>query len=165
PGLYACGETAATGVHGANRLASNSLLECLVFSKRAIEHARARTKKASITHFGHFSLQPDRRKGFTDLQPVISDILSRYVAIQRNETGLKYAAKELTELANQMPSDPDEYYGIRSRGLLKLAELVISSALKREESRGVHIRTDFPERRADAQKITYQKEIRQQELI
>ncbi len=145
-GLYACGEVAATGVHGANRLASNSLLECLVFSKRAVGHAAM--NRESLIPGGpsnRFSIKWDGKAAFVQLQGEVSEILSRHVGIQRNKKGLNKALKEIMTLRKNVSDSQNEYFALRCRGMLVIAELIINSAMQREESRGVHMRSDFPE--------------------
>lgn len=144
-GLYACGEVAATGVHGANRLASNSLLECLVFSKRAVDHAAV--YKGSLSQHikpGSFFIDGEGEIHFTQLQKQVSEILGRYVGIQRNKQGLKRASEKVKKLRKKVSESSDEYFSLRSQGMLDMARFIINSALQREESRGVHMRSDFP---------------------
>ncbi len=144
-GLYACGEAAATGVHGANRLASNSLLECLVFSKRAVNHAVHNENTAVQARSSDFAICHDAAPTFTDLQQRISSLLSRYAGISRDKKGLEYALHEINTLAERYSGAHREYFSIRSEGLTRLAKMIVKAALQREESRGVHIRSDFPE--------------------
>jgi len=146
-GLYAAGEVAATQVHGANRLASNSLLECLVFSKRAVDHA-VNSDNDFISGYDSATLlkvEKDHKDRFLALQQRVSDLLSSYVGISRHEQGLQKALKELKEMKDGFPGDVNEYFDIRSQGLLQIAEFITDSALQRKESRGVHTRTDYPE--------------------
>lgn len=164
-GLYACGEVAATGVHGANRLASNSLLECLVFSKRAVEHAREAMQLPQNQFSVNFRVDENRAHSFTELQQTVSTLLSQYVGIQRTHEGLEYARTQLDGLiAEQVPRGA-EYYAIRSRGLLQLARLISTAALQRKESRGVHIRRDYPQRSPSPGHFTFVNAPRQAESI
>lgn len=164
-GLYACGEAAATGVHGANRLASNSLLECLVFSKRAINHA-VNIDFSSI-HFGqfesqtcnNFSIKEEYADQFTHLQQKIANILTTYAGIYRNREGLEFALAKLNEFDTQLSATGGEYYSMRSEGLMKLSRLIIEAALQRKGSRGVHNRTDFPKSISNPQYISFQKRL------
>ncbi|MCW9708578.1 L-aspartate oxidase [Fodinibius salsisoli] len=164
-GLYACGEVAATGVHGANRLASNSLLECLVFSKRAVDHARYYSGSTGTISVGGFDIDEGASKQFTDLQQKVSGLLSQHVGIQRNQEGLTYAVGQLQNLSNLLATQAEEYFSIRSRGLLQLAELIARAALERTESRGVHTRTDFPESKSDSRHITFNRSFQHIESI
>lgn len=147
-GLYACGEVAATGVHGANRLASNSLLECLVFGKRAVYHASSVLDKAGIPDVAKSGLEIDPRisSTFQSVKKEVSYLLNRYAGIERNKNGLMTAEKHLKKIRNGIPIDErSEYYSIRLYGMLDVAEAIINGAMQRKESRGVHFRLDFPE--------------------
>lgn len=147
-GLYACGEVAATGVHGANRLASNSLLECLVFSKRAVEHA---SKLDPIVRFRPRSTKPftysrDLNSPFSFQKNALTAMLNKYAGIEREERGLHKALDLINnELKSPIYSQGNEYFFIRMRNMVHIAELILLSALYRKESRGVHYRKDYPE--------------------
>lgn len=164
-GLYACGEVAATGVHGANRLASNSLLECLVFSKRAVDHAKEYRATVDEGSANPFHIDHTRADTFTDLQQRVSALLSNYVGIQRNQRGLCYAIEQLQEQAAALWGGGHEYFAIRSKGLLQIAQLITRSALQRRESRGVHTRTDFPDSNSDSNHITFSRSLQHTESI
>lgn len=165
-GLYACGEVAATGVHGANRLASNSLLECLVFSKRAVEHAKTVEKVPDYTSTSTtFSIDDDRAADFTALQQTVSALLSQNVGIQRSKQRLEKAVDQFQQLTDQLSPLRQEYFSIRSYGLLQLAELIAKAALRREESRGVHTRTDFPHHLSVSGHLSFQKTIEHSEAV
>ncbi|HYW34018.1 MAG TPA: L-aspartate oxidase [Balneolaceae bacterium] len=156
-GLYACGEIAATGAHGANRLASNSLLECLVFSKRAINHSANVQKSLSDKSFeSDFSINDKAVNDFKDLKQRISLLLNQYVGIYRNKSGLEYALDQIDEFAQKVSVSDSEYYSLRSNGLLRVAKMITKAALKREESRGVHMRSDFPGTRGFSDHIFFQ---------
>lgn len=145
-GLYACGEVASLGVHGANRLASNSLLECLVFSYKAVEHAGRRSagQHGSIP-VEHLKVEEKNGLLFEQLKSKTADILNTYVGIEREASGLRKAYRHIDGLKEYVKgSEENEYYIIRIKGMLKIAEHIILSALKRQESRGVHSRVDFP---------------------
>lgn len=144
--LYACGEVAATGVHGANRLASNSLLECLVFSKRAVDHAKNHKEPVRYDDTSNdFRIDSEEESVFMQLQGEISEILSRFVGIQRHKKGLNEALRRIKYLRKNVSNGKNEYFALRCQGMVDIAELIINSALKREETRGVHMRCDFPE--------------------
>lgn len=152
-GLYACGEVAALGVHGANRLASNSLLECLVFSRRAAEHASRYHSQPMKTPAPDLQVNEKKQKIFQQLKSETAALLNAFAGIERDATGLKEAHRKIENLQNSAENfDEKEYYSIRLKGMLKVAECIILSALKREESRGVHTRVDFPERDENAKK-------------
>jgi L-aspartate oxidase len=119
PGLYAVGECSCTGLHGANRLASNSLSECFVFGARA---ARAALDEPTPAAAGPSDDTPSNRPG--PLTPATRAALWRYAGLERSGDGLRVLAE-------------DPY---------PLARLIARCALAREESRGAHLRTDFPER-------------------
>jgi L-aspartate oxidase len=135
-GLYAAGEVASSGVHGANRLASNSLLEALVFGGRA---ARAmRTDDVSKLSNSSARLEIPQASGSRSERSVeeIRDITWHHAGIVRN-------AKELKTGLNMLKSIPED---LSNRNLLSVARIIHKSALAREESRGGHFRDDFPER-------------------
>ncbi len=147
-GLYACGEVAATGVHGANRLASNSLLECLVFSKRAVEHARLHCSKKSIVTIPlkQFTLSPELEEPFLVQKKVVTSLLNKHAGIERSAAGLNSALAFLEkELKSPLHHLGNEYYLKKMREMVNITELILRAALNRQESRGVHFRTDFPE--------------------
>src|SRR5438309_8440009 len=146
-GLYAAGEAAGTGVHGANRLASNSLLEGLVFGARAGKKMRdelkAPVRKVSGLPPAAYSNGPVRvpvEVSVSELQT----LMWTQVGIVRTGSGLKQAVGRLQELAPQM-TRPHSRREFEARNLQIAAWLVARSALAREESRGAHYRTDFPD--------------------
>ena len=154
PGLFAAGEAACTGVHGANRLASNSLLECLVFAKAAAEDIIAHLKEPDADSL---PLPPwdESRVTDPDEQVVVShnwDELRRfmwdYVGIVRTTKRLQRAQHRVNLLREEIR----EYYTnfrvgndlIELRNLVLVAELIIQCALARAESRGLHYTRDYP---------------------
>ncbi len=154
-GLYAIGEVASTGLHGANRMASNSLLECLVFAKSASEHIRDQHRPLP----GPLPEWDESRVTDSDEEVVVShnwDELRRfmwdYVGIVRTTKRLQRAKNRVDLLQREI----QEYYGnfrvtsdlLELRNLAQVAELIIRSALLRRESRGLHYTLDYPE--ADA---------------
>lgn len=148
-GLYACGEVASTGVHGANRLASNSLLECLVFSKRAVEHARKHKKRKFPNTFlmKPFTLSPDLEEPFLVQKKEVTSLLNKYAGIERNYAGLTRALEIINkELKSVLFLQGNEYYFLRMKEMVNITEMIIQGALNRNESRGVHFRTDYPVR-------------------
>jgi L-aspartate oxidase len=149
PGLYACGECACTGVHGANRLASNSLLETVVFAKRVITRtlespettASATTDAIDLTaaHASEAPLLP--REGLQSLMWEDVGIVRSRDSLRRAATMLcawQAAAPQVTDRGSQELAD-----------LLTCSRLVAEAALLREESRGAHYRTDFPNPRKE----------------
>jgi len=149
PGLFAAGETACTGVHGANRLASNSLLESVVFSKRVVQrtgvaspprHSEERSDEAiSCSLPGREVLPKVPPLNLPNLQSLMWD----KVGIIRSGKSLKEAASILATWESLLPQSGDRpSYEISN--LVLCARLVTEAALLREESRGAHFRTDFP---------------------
>lgn len=137
-GLLACGEVACIGVHGANRLASNSLLECMVFAKRAAESSlKVRTLPANNLTSNLQAYEPASLPA--DLNYKLARILTEHVGLVRSEEGLSYALKGLDELWEQCAGRPLEL-GNR----LLVARFIAQAALLRTETRGVHAREDFP---------------------
>jgi L-aspartate oxidase len=140
-GLYAAGEVACTGVHGANRLASNSLLEGLVFGARAGEMAATeapeKVEEASPPDWD-YGIEADWRID-DGTRSEVKRIMWDRVGIVRNEEGLKEALRSLEEIAERQ-------LNTRSWNFVTLARLVARAALARTESRGAHYRSDFPER-------------------
>ena len=148
--LYACGEVACSGVHGANRLASNSLLECLVFAKRAIDSAVELSRKfekipsSLIKKSIKYSLVSSDKKveRYLSHRIALSQVVNNYVGILRNKKDLLFA---LSEISTIKKNDLDSFDLIDSRlmNLKTIVYLITKSALLREESRGVHVREDF----------------------
>lgn len=149
-GLFACGETACIAVHGANRLASNSLLEALVFSKRIAEKTRKGAKiQAPATRQGmevHYSLgqrQRPQRIAAPSLS-ALQTLLWDKVGIRRNKEGLTQAADILAAWQKSLPP-PTDRPSYELSNLILTGRLVTEAALLREESRGAHFRSDFPQ--------------------
>ena len=148
PGLYAAGEAAGTGVHGANRLASNSLLEGLVFGARAGRKMRdeLRVPAQKVRH------SPPKAAYSNGPLPVpvettivqIQELMWKQAGIVRTGSGLKQAIRGLEELATNL-GHPHSRREFEARNLQIVGSLVARSALAREESRGAHYRTDFPD--------------------
>ena len=149
-GLYACGEVASTGVHGANRLASNSLLEGLVFGERVARHL-VHPVAASLPAPGRLVRLAWRSgEGRADLAKSferVRDLLWDDVGIVRDGGHLRSALDELGELARRTePRRESDVPGPVANAVLT-ASLIARAALTRTESRGAHYRSDFPERR------------------
>ncbi|MCG6896291.1 MAG: L-aspartate oxidase [Thiocapsa sp.] len=155
PGLYASGETAYTGLHGANRMASNSLLECLVYSELAAQDIARLT--AESAHPPDVPPWDESRVTEPDEEVVVShnwDELRRfmwdYVGIVRTNKRLRRAKRR----ADLLQQEVIEYYSnfrvsndlIELRNLLEVADLIIQSALRRRESRGLHYTLDYPQK-------------------
>jgi L-aspartate oxidase len=147
--LFAAGEVACTGVHGANRLASNSLLEGLVFGARGGGDAE-RTRAASLTAEGRAPL------GLADVKPAsgtadeVRELMWHDAGLLRSRGGLERAARQLAAWARGVAAAREDRP--HDRGLRRLASLttvgtlIAVAALRREESRGGHFREDFPRR-------------------
>lgn len=144
--LFICGELASSGIMGANRLASNSLIECLVFGRRAVEASRQNNPDDSVPDFHPlYHSTETNAPHYIQLKKDISKIMSAHAGIIRNEELLQEGLQKLEELRRAIPPDPNEYYTLISNNLIIVAELIIRSALYRKESRGGHYREDFPE--------------------
>lgn len=148
-GLYAVGETACTGLQGANRLASNSLLEGLVFGRRTALAIRQDSEHLPLDlgqQWKNEGLRPAQDDD-TDLQTQrLQQIMSTYLGIRRDKEGMTQALKEIDELARRYDGcSATQYPMLDLRARITVAGLVTRSALEREESRGAHYRSDFPE--------------------
>ena len=158
-GLYACGEVACTGVHGANRLASNSLLECLVYGARAGTNA-ATFAALQLSHppdmlsAGNIgtSQTPHIEVDLVAIEAIrdaIQETLWENVSIERNGEGLEQTLAELQDLTTDLgsvpaPPESSDIAIIETINMLNVALMITESALTRTESRGAHYRADFP---------------------
>ena len=153
-GLYAIGECASTGLHGANRLASNSLLECVVcayelanyLSFTNLETPKKIDESIMATIDSYVKPISDEIFDINSLKSKLKNIMWNYAGILRDEDGLLKGLDEIYKLKsvfrrNIKCLDKQEY---EFRNMLCISQLIIKSALKREESRGAHYRTDFP---------------------
>ena len=146
-GLYACGEASSTGVHGANRLASNSLLECLVFSYRAVMNAREIISEENQPDFvenNSFTYSIDTAKIYQNIREKVQHIFINYVGIIRSEENLLKAKEQINNLIYSLGETSNYISIIKTKRLLDLSIAIINSALARKESRGTHQRIDFP---------------------
>jgi len=143
-GLFACGEVASTGVMGANRLASNSLLECLVFGKRAAERALAKKEvKMKPENVIPITLNQENETFFLETKNRIAGLMSKKAGIVRSGEKLREALAELNEIKKQLPEKIEEYNLLKIKHITDICTLICESALIRTESRGGHIREDF----------------------
>ena len=148
-GLFAAGEVACTGVHGANRLASNSLLEGLVFGTRAaIRIKETVSANAGPRAPGKAPRRAPRAEqqgtsGDRDLRPMIQELMWKCVGVIRSRDSLVAAVSKLQELERHLPAAHSRS-DCETRNVHQNATLIAMSALAREESRGAHYRTDFP---------------------
>ena len=154
PGLYAVGEVACTGLHGANRMASNSLLECLVFAKQAAEDIAGTIEGApnppKLPEWDESKVSDsDEEIVVTHNWLELRRFMWDYVGIVRTNKRLERALRRLELLKAEIA----EYYGnfrvtsdlLELRNLVTVAELIIRSALQRKESRGLHFTLDYPQ--------------------
>ncbi len=151
PGLYAVGETACTGLHGANRLASNSLLECLVFGRATAEHLRtqARPVGVDLPHWDESRVtDPDEEVIIAHNWDELRRFMWDYVGIVRTSKRLERALHRIRLLQEEI----HEYYAnfrvsndlLELRNLVQTADLIVRSAFARKESRGLHYSRDYP---------------------
>ncbi|MCL3779751.1 L-aspartate oxidase [Prolixibacteraceae bacterium JC049] len=143
-GLYACGEVASTGVMGANRLASNSLLECLVFGRRAAEHAQSMQQYSVFEPCdANMRFDSENEQEVVFYKNKIAQLMSQYVGIVRNEQHLQAAINELTVIAGRFKNKLQDYNCSKIYKMSIIGLLIAEGALKRTESRGGHIREDY----------------------
>jgi L-aspartate oxidase len=151
PGLWAAGEVTASGLHGSNRLASNSLSEALVFGARAGKEA-ARAAAEQHDSFSALMIENPRSEtvpdslNLSDIRNSLKSLMWRNAALRRDEGGLEEAIDNIHRwsryvLARQF-TDPG---GWELQNMLCLARLMVEAALRRRETRGAHVRTDYPE--------------------
>ena len=154
PGLYAAGEATESGLHGANRLASNSLLECFVFGEAAARDIMARWEEFEEVP----PIRPwdESRVTDSDEEVVIKQNWTEIRRFMWNYVGIVRTTKRLERAQHRIQllnGEVADYYGnfrvtsdlVELRNLLQTAELIVRSALKRKESRGLHYTTDYPE--------------------
>ncbi len=153
--LYACGETGCTGVHGANRLASNSLLEALVFAWRSFTDIRTQLPLLhNDTGFPDWddsgTVNPEEWILVSHNKREAQEVMNDYVGIVRSDLRLQRAKRRIDFLKDET----EAYYKktkittqiLELRNLIKVASLIIEGAIKRRESRGLHYTTDYPQR-------------------
>jgi len=150
-GLYAIGETAATGLHGANRLASNSLLECLVMADYCAADVLTQPVKAvcPVPAWDESGIVPEtERIQIKQNWDEIRATMSHYVGIVRSDERLRRARRRLRliqeEIASYYWKHPVSQDLLELRNLALIAELIVQSARQRHESRGLHYSTDYP---------------------
>lgn len=152
PGLYVIGESACTGLHGANRMASNSLLECFVYAQSAAQHIGATITRSEIKP----DAWDDSRVKDSDEEVIIQHnwqelrrLMWDYVGIVRTSRRLDYAAERIELLEREVSG----YYArfqitkplLEMRNLARVAQLMVQCAGERRESRGLHYNSDYPE--------------------
>jgi L-aspartate oxidase len=151
PGLWAAGEVTSTGLHGANRLASNSLLESLVYGAHAGEGA-SRAALETGDEFRALPLENAARDDLTepldasDIRNSLQSLMWRSAGVRREGSQLREASKNIDHWWRYvLPRQFSDVTGWELQNLLTVARVVVVAALAREESRGVHLRVDFPE--------------------
>ncbi len=166
PGLYAVGEVACTGVHGANRLASNSLLEGLVFGLRVADTFASATRDEvsssrhtiavpftdSVREDSYSTTHKLNEDDITRIRRDVRQLMWQYVSLRRDEKGLLEAQQRIEELCKTVPTlefvtkHPHllQLHLLETINMLQAAQLVIAAALQRHESRGSHWHSDFP---------------------
>ncbi len=149
PGLFASGEVACTGVHGANRLASNSLLEGLVFSKRMQielqETLEAETDEPQVAELG---FEMERLKGSADIKAerkALTRTMFKDAGVTRSRSSLERARTALLNAGTILKQEYRSIEAYELQNMITVAFLIVKAALMREESRGTHYREDFPE--------------------
>lgn len=154
-GLYAIGEVSSTGLHGGNRLASNSLLECVVCAYEVAEFLRNSDLSFDIPKNGKFDKiiskyeipNVENKIDVQNLKSKLKDLMWNNVGIYRNEKSLNDAINGLNELEKEFPKQ-DKYLSKEEyefKNMLIIARLIVKSAIRRKESRGAHYRTDYLE--------------------
>lgn len=146
--LYAGGEVSCVGVHGANRLASNSLLDGLVFGCRAARHIIQAnyTQLLSLPLEVPSSTSKSSDVSYLKIKQAIRELMWEHVAIIRNSNGLKIAISELQKHTHILKESVTEPLALEVQNMLTTSLLIAQFALNRTESRGSHFRSDFPEK-------------------
>ena len=167
-GLYAAGEVACVSVHGGNRLGANSLLDTLIFGRRAGQHAARYARDTGMPSPPHASLTDEQRaidaiigrertgRRVSEIKAELGAAMDRYAAVFRDEDGLGEALEIVERLQQEAKTtatdDKGSVFNQDALGALELgymldnAELIVMGALERKESRGAQFRTDYPER-------------------
>jgi L-aspartate oxidase len=143
--LYACGEVSSTGVHGANRLASNSLLEGLVFAERVARNMLSERRIERMPRKKRWEVPVLTDRGAAQVAADdVRRVMWEHAAIDRSAQGLEMCLNELSAIESRLPVGATE-----ELNLVQSARLIAHSALQREESRGGHYRSDFPRARKE----------------
>ncbi|MCB4204915.1 L-aspartate oxidase [Deferribacterales bacterium Es71-Z0220] len=157
-GLYACGETACTGVHGANRLASNSLLEGVVFGARSAKAAIIDTKyDEPLKPVAPTTEKMDQSIDYKALKTELQRVMWENVSVIRNEKSLNTAINFIDKYLNQfLNATPFDRYSGEVRNMFVVGKLMAEAALARKGSRGGHFRDDYPEKVNDSRHIVFE---------
>jgi len=168
-GLYAAGEVACVSVHGGNRLGANSLLDTLIFGRRAGEHAAARAAamgmpdvdamaqlKQDVATIDSIIARPREGRRVSEIKNELGELMNRYAAVFRDEEGLSSALEAIHRLREETDHawiddrgtvfNQDVLGAIELGFMIDCAETTVIAALERKESRGAQYRTDYPER-------------------
>lgn len=151
PGLWAAGEVTASGLHGANRLASNSLLESLVFGAHAGEGASSAAAEMQDHYEARQISNPhiastNEIMDLGDITNSLKSLMWRFVGVRRKADTLKEALESINRWRRYvLPAQFTSLQGWELQNMLTVARIMVAAALQREESRGVHLRIDFPE--------------------
>lgn len=149
-GLFACGEVASTGVMGANRLASNSLLECLVYGKRIVAKAKGLLPPTGeIPSVSEIVFHHESNDTYVGIKNELSQIMSNQVGIVRNFEEMTRALNHINAILQRYPENLQDYNGKKINELATICSLICISAIERRESRGGHVRSDYPEESPD----------------
>ncbi len=175
PGLYAAGEVACVSVHGGNRLGANSLLDTLIFGRRAGEHAAARAASMAMPSVSDAQLREDvalidgliarpreaagsgpAPRRISEIKAELGETMNQYVAVYRDQAGLETALEVVLRLREEADSayiddrgtvfNQDVLGAIELGYMIDCAQAIVVAAIERKESRGAQFRTDFPER-------------------
>ncbi|MFC3181953.1 L-aspartate oxidase [Cypionkella sinensis] len=141
-GLWACGEASATGLHGANRLASNGLLEALVYGRRAaldIAQGLGEKQASPVVLPTAATAQANAASDIANLIAKLRQVMTDHVGVVRDANGLRFALRQIAMLEAQASGDTNVL------NMTATATLIAAAALLREESRGAHCRRDFPQ--------------------
>lgn len=145
--LFACGEVSCTGVHGANRLASNSLSEAVVFGNRITRRIKELPPHGRLPALSFQEEKRMNKAASTMVQRVkLQKLMLRHVGLKRTEKGLQKALEEMAKMTRHFYLRHHERESFEFLNLLTAATLATRAALKREESRGGHYRADFPQK-------------------
>ncbi|MCH2599181.1 MAG: L-aspartate oxidase [Pirellulales bacterium] len=151
PGLWAAGEVSASGLHGANRLASNSLLESLVFGAHAGKGASDAASQMQDHYEAYQISNPNIAStneimDLPDITNSLKSLMWRFVGVRRQADTLKEALETIDRWRRYvLPAQFTSLQGWELQNMLTVARIMVDAAFQREESRGVHLRTDFPE--------------------